>query len=426
MRSSEIGLDSDDDGDSDSDLEVEDSDESSDEDDEDVGNAATVPTPPTSVFPSNPAACMREVLGAAVSSVGKLAAAPRKTQEKLTGALHARRRERMLLSVEAGGLAPARDEAVRLLSSSDEGGAWLRAIPYDPSVRLANGAFRGAVAFRLGVPQRRLQRGPDTCDCHRAHDERARVARARAQRRVRNRGRRRRQRRQRRRPKRVDGRGEHDMTCAYGNPHGRHARYQAALVSAGKDANQLVRHTTVRELRVETDSRSQKQADVAIDLFGPEQVTALADFVVCHPTAATYVNSYGQSGDAAKKVAAKKVKKYGALATQLGYKFIPFAAETYGKMGEAALQVVRTLGSAAAEESAPRPWHARSFADATVQRLSVALQRGVQEDQLLRAHVRRTRHLFGVNDGGAPGGGAATESVVARAGAARRAECRSC
>ena len=61
---------------------------------------------------------------------------------------------------------------------------------------------------------------------------------------------------------------------------------------------------------------------------------------------------------------------------------------------------------------------------ATVQRLSVALQRGVQEDQLLRAHVRRTRHLFGVNDGGAPGGGAATESVVARAGAARRAECR--
>ena len=108
--------------------------------------------------------------------------------------------------------------------------------------------------------------------------------------------------------------------------------------------------------------------------------------------------------------------------SQLGYKFIPFAAETYGKMGEAALQVVRTLGSAAAEESAPRPWHARTFADATVQRLSVALQRGVQEDQLLRAHVRRTRHLFGVNDGGAPGGGAATESVVARAGAARRAE----
>ena len=60
-------------------------------------------------------------------------------------------------------------------------------------------------------------------------------------------------------------------------------------------------------------------------------------------------------------------------------------------MGEAALQVVRTLGSAAAEESAPRPWHARTFADATVQRLSVALQRGVQEDQLLRAHVWRRR-----------------------------------
>ena len=89
------------------------------------------------------------------------------------------------------------------------------------------------------------------------------------------------------------------------------------------------------------------------------------------------------------------MQKYGALATQLGYKFIPFAAETFGKMGEAALQVVRTLGSAAAEESVPRPWHTRTFADATVQRLSIALQRGVQEDQLLRAHVRRTRHLLG-------------------------------
>ena len=42
-----------------------------------------------------------------------------------------------------------------------------------------------------------------------------------------------------------------------------------------------------------------------------------------------------------------------------------------------------TLGSAADEESVPRPWHTRTFADATVQRLSVALQRGVQEDQLL-------------------------------------------
>ena len=80
-------------------------------------------------------------------------------------------------------------------------------------------------------------------------------------------------------------------------------------------------------------------------MFGPEQVTALADFVVCHPTAATYVNSYGQSGDAAKKVAAKKVKKYGALATQLGYKFIPFAVNEHGGIGPQADDFIDSLVS---------------------------------------------------------------------------------
>ena len=41
--------------------------------------------------------------------------------------------------------------------------------------------------------------------------------------------------------------------------------------------------------------------------------------------------------------------------------------------------------------SALRPWHARSFMDSAVQRLSVALQRTIQRDQVLRSHLRRVQ-----------------------------------
>ena len=41
--------------------------------------------------------------------------------------------------------------------------------------------------------------------------------------------------------------------------------------------------------------------------------------------------------------------------------------------------------------SALHPWHARSFMDSAVQRLSVALQRTIQRDQVLRSHLRRVQ-----------------------------------
>jgi hypothetical protein len=48
--------------------------------------------------------------------------------------------------------------------------------------------------------------------------------------------------------------------------------------------------------------------------------TALVDFVMVHPTAATYVNNYGTSGDAAKIAAGNEVCKYGGrLACRLNF-----------------------------------------------------------------------------------------------------------
>ena len=68
--------------------------------------------------------------------------------------------------------------------------------------------------------------------------------------------------------------------------------------------------------------------------------------------------------------------------------------ETYGKMGTKALRILRTLQQDlddSSPASALRPWHARSFLDSAVQRLSIALQRAIQGDQIRRSHVRRVR-----------------------------------
>ena len=76
----------------------------------------------------------------------------------------------------------------------------------------------------------------------------------------------------------------------------------------------------------------------------------------------------------------------------MGVVFIPFAMETYGKMGKEALRMLRTLQQDQADSTPPsalRPWHARSFVDSAVQRLSVALQRSIQRGQILRSHLRR-------------------------------------
>ena len=184
------------------------------------------------------------------------------------------------------------------------------------------------------------------------------------------------------------------MECPYGGKEARHTGAQTELVAISKDAGAWVRRTNVQELRVLRSSRSQRQGDVAFDNFGPQQQTALTDLVVTHPTAATSSYRTGQSGVAAAKQEAIKEGKYSEAAAAKGIRFIPFAMETYGKLGTKALRLLRTLGQDSADSHQPsalRPWHARSFMDSAVQRLSVALQRTIQRDQVLRSHLRRVQ-----------------------------------
>ena len=85
------------------------------------------------------------------------------------------------------------------------------------------------------------------------------------------------------------------------------------------------------------------------------------------------------TGDAAK---AKEDYKHGKYDEAADVLFIPFAVETYGKMGKEALRMLRTLQQDQADSAPPsalRPWHARTFVDSAVQRLSIALQRSIAQ-----------------------------------------------
>ena len=102
--------------------------------------------------------------------------------------------------------------------------------------------------------------------------------------------------------------------------------------------------------------------------------------------------------------------------------------ETYGKMGTKALRILRTLQQDlddSSPASALRPCHARSFLDSAVQRLSIALQRAIQGDQVRRSHLRRVRR------GGVPadyyecGGGAGYRPSSSGSGSSSRTGGRS-
>jgi hypothetical protein len=341
-----------------------------------------------------------QVLGAEVRRPSALGAAGRRVQDKLRGACERELHAQLSLVAEDDEVredcrqtAPTPKDVVRLKACMDESAAWLLAIPYNPTVRLSNAEMRGQLAFRLHVPLPMLQQGSSECDCHRNHDERVRQE-AHARRRVRT-GSRRRVRR--RRPKRVDGYGDHDMTCPHGGAFVRHNSVQCTYVSLCREAGAQVRRTTVLELRTDPNSTSQKQADVAIDCYGEAQDTCVVDFVGTHPTAATYFSTYGQSGDCNAKKEIFKKGKYGKDCEELGMVLIPFAFETYGKLGADALKNLKQLGQMEAQLEADltfRPWFERSFMDRATQRLSVALQRSIFRDQLKRSHGRRSRSPY--------------------------------
>jgi hypothetical protein len=81
-----------------------------------------------------------------------------------------------------------------------------------------------------------LQRGPESCTCHQAHDDRVAKAKARRRRGVSLR------RRRRKRPKRVDGYGEHDQVCPYANKLGRQGKKKGGVLTGRPDILKFLIH----------------------------------------------------------------------------------------------------------------------------------------------------------------------------------------
>ena len=85
-------------------------------------------------------------------SVAHLAHAPsgahESVQERLQQAFNLRMLDIMVTLSADGGSAPSAKDVVRLRSCSEEGGAWLRAIPADPSLTLKSGEFCATLSLR--------------------------------------------------------------------------------------------------------------------------------------------------------------------------------------------------------------------------------------------------------------------------------------
>ena len=77
--------------------------------------------------------------------------------------------------------------------------------------------------------------------------------------------------------------------------------------------------------------------------------TILTDVVVCHPLAPAALKRSGGKLARARAAEQRKKRKYAKLASQRRYEMLPFAAETSGGLGPAAVQLMHAMALAAAQ-----------------------------------------------------------------------------
>ena len=119
---------------------------------------------------------------------------------------------------------------------------------------------------------------------------------------------------------------------------------------------------------------SNLRPDLLISLPGR---TILTDVAVCHPLAPGAVKRRGGKLARARKVEQRKKRKYAKLASQRRYEmlpFAPFAAETSGGLGPAAVQLMHAMALAAAQTFLL--WSHTAIIQQLVGSVAIAVQRG--------------------------------------------------
>jgi hypothetical protein len=101
----------------------------------------------------------------------------------------------------------------------------------------------------------------------------------------------------------------------------------------------------------------------------------VADVVIAHPSAASYVVAASRAaGEAAKIAERRKRSAFAAIGEGAGYDFVPLAAESYGRLGATALAFLNDLGTMAASRNGRLSKSA--FVACALQELSCALCKG--------------------------------------------------
>ena len=118
----------------------------------------------------------------------------------------------------------------------------------------------------------------------------------------------------------------------------------------------------------------QRRGDILVVL--PSGKISVVDVVVTHPAQQALVSQAStRTGHAAARAEAGKVARFRALGQDAGqYDFVPFALESYGRLGASAQSFLKELGSVASSRGNISQ---SAFVRSAYREVSVALQRGL-------------------------------------------------
>ena len=266
---------------------------------------------------------------------------PLRLQQLFSKAVNDDREKRLLAQLNADAPPLARQTAAAFLSGGNSGGAWLNASPAFPPNRLNNDAFRVALRMRLGVP---------LADKHQACPHCGGMD---------------------------DAFGQHAWRCSglRGAGNTRHTLTNNTVLSVCQHASLTASKEVPyeehfpRNPNAPADSQTTKnRIDTLVQL--PSGTKIVIDVTIRHVTHGSSHEIRGASAAAAEK---DKVRFISDRYTIPSRDIIPFALETYGNMGEAAKNFVR---SAAKNKAGDNKVAYAQLVNFYRSRIAVAVQRG--------------------------------------------------
>lgn len=173
----------------------------------------------------------------------------------------------------------------------------------------------------------------------------------------------------------LDAEGDHAVCCAYGPLRiKRHDAYADDLAEIIMETGAHAR----REAYVKAFTTPVSEAWLDIWAFGKNQLQdLLVDVTIRHPASSAYRSQAADEvGFAAKRAEEQKVERY---PTKDGRSVVPFAVETWGRIGEQGEQLLQTLAAEATRHSRSRGHQvtAGAFLRRWRAGLDAVLQRGV-------------------------------------------------